>query len=45
MTASGYFKIMKYGENYNNAYEEIEKDKVDLILEIPNNFEKDLFIN
>lgn len=42
ITASGYFKIIDYGENYNTAYEEIEKDKVDLILEIPNNFEKDL---
>ena len=42
ITASGYFKIINYGENYNTAYEEIEKDKADLILEIPNNFEKDL---
>ena len=42
ITASGYFKIMNYGENYNDAYQEVEKDKIDLILEIPNNFEKDL---
>lgn len=42
ITASGYFKIVEYGENYNVAYQEIEKDKADLILEIPNNFEKDL---
>ncbi|QDP84355.1 ABC transporter permease [Chryseobacterium sp. SNU WT5] len=42
ITASGYFKIMDYGENYNDAYLEVEKDKIDLILEIPNNFEKDL---
>ncbi len=42
ITASGYFKIMDYGENYNDAYQEVEKDKVDLILEIPNNFEKNL---
>lgn len=42
ITASGYFKIMDYGENYNDAYQEVEKDKIDLILEIPNNFEKDL---
>lgn len=42
ITGSGYFKIMDYGENYNNAYQEVEKDKIDLILEIPNNFEKDL---
>lgn len=42
VTASGYFKIMDYGANYNDAYQEVEKDKIDLILEIPNNFEKDL---
>lgn len=42
ITASGYFKIMDYGENYNDAYQEVENDKIDLILEIPNNFEKDL---
>lgn len=42
ITASGYFKMTHYGENYEKAYEEIEKDKADLILEVPNNFEKDL---
>ena len=42
ITASGYFKIMDYGENYNDAYQEVENDKIDLILEIPNNFEKNL---
>ncbi|MGV8915282.1 MAG: ABC-2 transporter permease [Kaistella sp.] len=42
ITASGYFKIIKYGENYPNAYQEVEKDRADLILEIPNNFEKNL---
>ena len=44
ITASGYFKIMHYGENYNDAYQEVEKDKIDLILEIPNNFEKNLVV-
>lgn len=42
ITGSGYFKIMDYGENYNDAYQEVENDKIDLILEIPNNFEKNL---
>jgi ABC-2 type transport system permease protein len=42
ITGSGYFKIMDYGENYNDAYQEVENDKIDLIIEIPNNFEKDL---
>lgn len=42
ITASGYFKITSYSENYRKAYEEVEKDRVDLIIEIPNNFEKEL---
>jgi len=42
ITASSYFKIVHYGENYTKAYQEIEKDKADLIIEIPNNFEKNL---
>jgi len=42
ITASGYFKITSYSEDYRKAYEEVEKDRADLILEIPNNFEKDL---
>ena len=42
ISSSGYFKIIDYGENYNDAFQEVENDKVDLILEIPNNFEKDL---
>lgn len=42
ITASGYFEIIDYGESYPTAYQEVENDKVDLILEIPNNFEKNL---
>lgn len=42
ITGSGYFKIMDYGEKYNDAYQEVENDKIDLILEILNNFEKNL---
>ena len=42
ITASGYFKMTAYGENYTQAYQEIEKDRADLIMEIPNNFEKDV---
>lgn len=42
ITASGYFKIVGYGESYPKSYLQIEKDKADLIIEIPNNFEKDL---
>lgn len=42
ITASGYFKIVDYGENYNTAYRAVESEKADLIIEIPNNFEKNL---
>lgn len=42
ITASGYFKIVDYGEIYNAAYHQIENDKADLILEIPNHFEKNI---
>ena len=42
ITATGYFKMTAYGENYTQAYQEIEKDRADLIMEIPNNFEKDV---
>ncbi|TXF77441.1 ABC transporter permease [Chryseobacterium sp.] len=42
ITASGYFKIVSYSENYRKAYENVEKDRADLVIEIPNNFEKDL---
>ncbi|QOW08989.1 ABC transporter permease [Kaistella flava (ex Peng et al. 2021)] len=42
ITASSYFEIINYGESYSQAYQEVENDKVDLILEIPNNFEKNL---
>ncbi|KMQ72667.1 ABC transporter permease [Chryseobacterium koreense] len=42
ITASGYFKIVNYGENYPSAYSEVEHEKADLILEIPSDFEKNL---
>ncbi|MCQ4035169.1 ABC transporter permease [Kaistella montana] len=42
ITASGYFIITSYDESYRSAYQEVEKDKSDLILEIPNHFERDL---
>lgn len=42
VTASGYFKIVNYGESYPTAFQEVEKDKADLIIEIPNNFEKNI---
>ena len=42
ITSSGYFKLDEYTDSYNRALERIELDKSDLILVIPESFEKDL---
>jgi ABC-2 type transport system permease protein len=42
ITSSGYFRLIKFGGNYNEAFRELEKENADLILEIPPNFEKNL---
>lgn len=42
ITASGYFKLAGYHDSYDEAFVLIEKDKADLVLEIPPNFEHDL---
>ena len=42
ITSSGYFQLAYFGENYRAAFEEMEKENADLILEIPPNFEKNL---
>jgi ABC-2 type transport system permease protein len=42
ITASGYFRLQDYTDSYQTALREVEKDKADLILEIPASFEKDL---
>lgn len=42
ITSSGYFRITYYGENYAEAYQQIERENADLILAIPGNFEKKL---
>ncbi|HEY2721033.1 MAG TPA: ABC transporter permease [Chitinophagaceae bacterium] len=42
ITSSGYFILTSYSPSYNGAMQQIEKDKADLILEIPPAFEKDL---
>ena len=41
-TASGYFKLSDYSETYKQALDQVEKDKADLIVEIPQGFERDL---
>ncbi|WP_215224880.1 ABC transporter permease [Echinicola shivajiensis] len=38
--ASGYFKLSNFGNSYEEAYEIMEKNEADLILEIPVDFEK-----
>lgn len=40
ITASGYFQLADYGNSFQSAFNQIEKDKSDLILEIPQGFEK-----
>ncbi|MEO6831282.1 MAG: ABC transporter permease [Chitinophagaceae bacterium] len=42
ITASGYFNLAGYGESYQTAFTQIERDKADLILEIPQGFERNL---
>ena len=41
-TASGYFQLVDYSRTYNEALDQVEKDKADLIIEIPEGFESDL---
>jgi len=42
ITASEYFQLVGYGNSFQSAFNQIEKDKSDLILEIPQGFEKNL---
>ena len=42
ITSSGYFILTDYSSSYEHSLEQIEKDKADLVLQIPDHFEKDL---
>jgi ABC-2 type transport system permease protein len=42
ITASGYFRLNDYSAGFQAALKQVEKDRSDLILEIPAHFEKDL---
>ncbi len=42
IVASGYFLLDTYGSSYDEAFEQFQQDKADLIIEIPNHFEADL---
>lgn len=43
--ASEYFQISGYTSSYKEAFKQIESDEADLILEIPRNFQQNLFRN
>ena len=45
ISSSGYFKMVGYHNDYTKGYELIEKDKADIVLEIPVDFEKNLIRN
>lgn len=40
--SSGYFILTDYTSSYDVSLQQIERDKADLVLQIPDNFEKDL---
>jgi ABC-2 type transport system permease protein len=42
ITSSGYFILTDYSSSYEQALEKIEHDNADLVLQIPDHFEKDL---
>ncbi len=42
ITASGYFRLIGYNHSYDAAFRAVESDKSDLVLEIPNGFERNL---
>lgn len=42
ITASGYFLLSDFSGSYDRSLKQVEEDKADLILEIPESFEKDL---
>ena len=42
IASSGYFILTDYSSSYEHSLEQIENDKADLILQIPDHFEKDL---
>ena len=39
ITSSGYFQLVSHGQDYEKAYEGMEENVVDLVLEIPNGIE------
>ena len=42
IAGSGYFKLVRYTHDYDEAYADLEKDAADIVLEIPADMEKNL---
>src|SRR5262245_23407973 len=42
ITASGYFRLQEYSNSFPSAMQAVEQDRVDVILEIPASFERQL---
>lgn len=42
ITASNYFQLVDYTDSYSKALEYVERDEADLVLQIPDSFERDL---
>ena len=42
ISASKYFKLIDYSSSYQDAFKHIESDKADIVLEIPQGFEKNI---
>ena len=42
ITSSGYFILTNYSSSYPQSLEKVEKDEADIVLQIPQHFEKDL---
>jgi ABC-2 type transport system permease protein len=42
ITSSGYFILTDYTSSYDASLQQIERDKADLVLQIPDNFEREL---
>lgn len=42
ITASGYFRLASFDDSFKKAFQQIESDQSDLILEIPQGFERNL---
>lgn len=45
ITASDYFRLISYTNNYKKTFQHIENEETDLILEIPHGFEKNIIRN